>query len=335
MRFFPLPKITLFRRLISTECVSRALVALLTGASLVACGSQAPDKTRETLARRESPIAPAASPTAQEQFGAMKWPAGLPGPSVIGSYTRGCLARAQALPLDGGHWQVMRPSRNRYWGHPSLISFVERLSDNASKRGWHGLLVGDLGQPRGGPASSGHASHQIGLDVDIWLTAMPARRYSDAERETTQALSMLKNPSSRVQVDRKLFTPSQAMLIKQAARFDEVVRIFVNPAIKVALCRSAGRDRTWLGKVRPWRGHDEHMHVRLRCPQGETMCQQQDPPPDGDGCGEELASWMRSTDWLPGNGPEPVPAPVPMNALPDACVQVIQAPDVQRTAINP
>jgi len=31
-----------------------------------------------------------------------------------------------------------------------------------------------------------------------------------------------------------------------------VQRIFVNPAIKKALCREAGGDRAWLQKVRPW-----------------------------------------------------------------------------------
>ncbi len=330
MRFYSSPKINLPSR---SNFAGLLPLVVTISALLAACGSEAPEKGREIPAAPiEAPVPALAS--AQEQFGAAKWPAAVPGQSVIGSYTRGCLARAEGLPLDGAHWQVMRPSRNRYWGHPSLISFVERLADKAGKSGWRGLLVGDLGQPRGGPASSGHASHQIGLDVDIWLTAMPAQRYSDAEREATPAPSMVEFRRHKVQVDRRLFTSSQAMLIKRAAQFDEVTRIFVNPAIKKALCRSAGRDRAWLGKVRPWRGHDEHMHVRLRCPDGETMCQQQDPPPEGDGCGKELTSWLKSTDWLPGNGPEPAPPPVPLSALPDACVQVIQAPDAQRTAVN-
>ena len=327
-----LPKITLQRIAHGAAYMRPWLLACLAGMSLAACGSQAPDR-----ARPAPPTDQAISTlkSAQQLFGAARLPAALPGPSVIGSYARGCLARGEALPRDGAHWQVMRPSRNRYWGHPTLISFIERLADSAGRTGWRGLLVGDLGQPRGGPATSGHASHQIGLDVDIWLTAMPARRYSDAERETTPAPSMVKFHRRKVQVDRRLFTASQATLIKEAAESDEVVRVFVNPAIKKALCRSAGRDRAWLGKVRPWRGHDEHMHVRLRCPDGETMCQQQEPPPDGDGCGAELTSWLKNTDWLPSGGPEPVPPQISLNALPDACLRVIEAPDVERTAVNP
>lgn len=327
MRCCPSPKIVPSPRSRSTE---RALLILATAGLLVACGSEAPEKIQQTPAVAEPPIIVMGS--AQAQFSAVKWPAALPGASVIGSYTRGCLARGVALPLDGAHWQVMRPSRNRYWGHPSLVSFVERLADKASRSGWRGLLVGDLGQPRGGPAPTGHASHQIGLDVDIWLTPMPARLYSDVERETTPARSMLKLHT--ITVDRKLFTSAQATFIKRAAEFDEVTRIFVNPGIKKALCKGAGRDRAWLGKVRPWRGHDEHIHVRLRCPAGEAMCQAQDAPPDGDGCGKELTSWLKSTDWLPSAGPEPPIPPVPMSALPNACAQVVQAPDAQRTAVN-
>ena len=72
-------------------------------------------------------------------------------------------------------WQVMRLSRNRNWGHPKLVAFLERLAEKAKKVGWNGLLVGDMSQPRGGPMLTGHASHQVGLDADIWLTPMPDR----------------------------------------------------------------------------------------------------------------------------------------------------------------
>jgi penicillin-insensitive murein endopeptidase len=212
-----------------------------------------------------------------------------------------------------------------------LIAFIKELAERESKAGWHGLVVGDLGQPRGGPSPTGHASHQIGLDVDIWLTPMPERRFTDAERETTPAQSMLRPQS--IAVDRNRFTSAHAALIKRAAQFAEVERIFVNPGIKKALCDGAGSDRRWLAKVRPWRGHDEHMHVRLRCPAGEAMCEVQDPPPAGDGCGAELTSWLKSTDWLKPR-PEPRMQPIPMTALPATCTQVVRAPDAQQTAVN-
>jgi murein endopeptidase len=38
-------------------------------------------------------------------------------------------------------------SRNRNWGHPELIQFIEQLSETAARNGWRGLLIGDMAQP--------------------------------------------------------------------------------------------------------------------------------------------------------------------------------------------
>ncbi|MDX1607259.1 MAG: penicillin-insensitive murein endopeptidase, partial [Candidatus Competibacterales bacterium] len=92
-----------------------------------------------------------------------------PGPAQVhGFYSAGCVQGARPLALRGDHHQVMRPSRNRYYGHPALIDFIERLGRTAADHGVR-LLVGDLAQPRGGPMDSGHRSHQSGLDADIWF----------------------------------------------------------------------------------------------------------------------------------------------------------------------
>ena len=109
----------------------------------------------------------------------------------IGSYADGCLAGAVALPITGPAWQVMRLSRDRNWGTPRLIQFIERFGANAKKVGWNGLLIGDMSQPRGGPMISGHASHQIGLDADIWFTPMPDHVLSREEREMDGAVDMV------------------------------------------------------------------------------------------------------------------------------------------------
>src|ERR1700753_4058 len=76
-------------------------------------------------------------------------------PKVIGSYINGCLAGGEQMPITGDTWQVMRLSRNRYWGYPETIALIKRLAEKAHKdTGWNGILVGDIGQPRGGPALS-------------------------------------------------------------------------------------------------------------------------------------------------------------------------------------
>lgn len=257
---------------------------------------------------------------AKELFGAAATPAPVAGLRVIGSHAKGCLAGGVALPADGPAWQAMRLSRNRFWGHPALIDVIGRLAAAARADGWPGLLVGDVAQPRGGPMRTGHASHQIGLDADIWLTPMPPRVLSVAERESLSAVSMLRDGTRTV--DPARFTPAHAALIKRAAGFPEVSRIFVHPGIKQALCAQAGGDRGWLNKVRPWWGHDSHFHIRLACPPGEPLCRDQEPPPPGDGCGEELAWWLSDEPWQP--RPPPAP-PLRLADLPAECAAVLRA----------
>ena len=81
-------------------------------------------------------------------------------------------------------------------------------------------------------------------------------------------------------------------VIKAAAQDRQVQRIFVNAAIKKALCREAGKDRAFLHKVRPWWGHNYHFHVRIGCPAGSPDCKGQDPAGEGEGCGKDLDYWF-------------------------------------------
>ncbi|MBX2804772.1 MAG: penicillin-insensitive murein endopeptidase, partial [Hyphomicrobiales bacterium] len=184
-------------------------------------------------------------------------------------------------------------SRNRNWGHPQLVDLLERLAITAKEKdGWPGLLVGDLAQPMGGPMLTGHASHQIGLDADVWLNPMPDRKLSRKERENRSAVSML--AKDKVSVDPKIWTPEHAKLIKRAASYREVARIFVHPAIKKTLCEWADdKDRAWLRKIRPWWGHHYHFHIRISCPPGSPGCKDQPAVGRGDGCGKEVDGWLR------------------------------------------
>ena len=232
----------------------------------------------------------------------------------IGFYSRGCIAGAQPLPLDGDTWRVMRISRNRYWGNPVTIDFLERFSKKAATAGvWPGILVGDISQPRGGPMITGHASHQLGLDADIWLTPMPAN-LTKREREEMSAVEMVRPDG--LSVDPEHWSERQAGIIRFAAEEPEVTLIFVNAAIKKALCeKHAGEP--WMTKVRPWWGHDYHFHVRIRCPEGETACQNQGPPPPGDGCDKSLNWWF--TDEALHPKPGKPSQPLKMAQLPAAC----------------
>ncbi|MCP8938030.1 penicillin-insensitive murein endopeptidase [Alsobacter sp. SYSU M60028] len=263
-----------------------------------------------------------AEPAARDLFGAAGRPAALR-EGAIGSYARGCLAGGEMLPAEGPHWQAMRLSRNRNWGHPRLVSFLTAFSARVpALTGWPGLLVGDIAQPRGGPMRSGHASHQIGLDADIWLTPMPPRVLSRQEREDMEPVNLVAADGRDVIPER--WTPAHRALIRALAEQPGVERVFVNPAIKKALCREAGTDRDWLGKVRPIYGHNYHTHVRLACPAREAGCMRQTPPPGGDGCGAELAWWFTDEAMHP-KPSKPAP-PLTLAQLPPACRIVLSAP---------
>jgi len=262
---------------------------------------------------------------AKELFARKLLPAAGP-PRVIGAYNKGCIAGAKEMPITGDTWQVMRLSRNRNWGHPDLVALLKRLSRNAHKdAGWPGILVGDMGQPRGGPMLTGHASHQIGIDADVWLTPMPDHLLSREEREEMSATMMVRN--DRLDIDPNAWTPQHLAVIRDAALEPSVQRIFVNAAIKKALCREARGDRSWLHKVRPWYGHDYHFHIRMRCPPGSSQCEGQNEQSEDDGC-EELGYWFKDEVLHPPPPKEPPKPHTPMTLaqLPAACKQVLHAP---------
>src|SRR6202158_2496399 len=281
------------------------------------------------------PLPPLANPKdpklgAKELFGRKVLPAAMP-TRVVGFYAKGCIAGAEALPINGETWQVMRLSRNRNWAHPDLVALLKRLAAKAHKdAGWPGILVGDMSQPRGGPMLTGHASHQVGLDADIWLTPMPDRRLSRDEREEMSAVMMVR--ADRLDIDPSAWTPNHLMLIRDAALEPSVQRIFVNAAIKKALCREAKGNRSWLSKIRPWWGHDYHFHIRIKCPPGSTECESQPEPTDGEACSTaDRAYWFKGEvihPKPPAEPPKPKP-PMTLAQLPAACRKVLAAPDAQ------
>jgi penicillin-insensitive murein endopeptidase len=287
-------------------------------------------------------LASAAAPAAaQDPVPAKKLFAarGLPslGPTEsIGFYAKGCLMGGVAIPSDGPTWQVLHPSRNRRWGNPAMISLIERLSHDAhDKDGWNGLLIGDIAQPRGGPMLNGHASHQIGLDADIWLTPMPDRKLTDAERDHFPENNMLRKGSLYVD-DRVWNSAPHEALIMRAASYPEVERIFVHPGIKKKLCETWTGDRSLLSKIRPMYGHNYHFHIRIKCPPGSRTCTPQVAPPMDSGCGKPLADWFA----LLRPKPKPINPPIKkphkvvkpwyltMGNLPKACGMVLNAQSV-------
>ena len=227
-------------------------------------------------------------------------------PQSIGAYARGCLAGGVELPETGPTWQAMRLSRGRNWGHPELIEYIKRVSAKvADQTSWKGIYIGDMNQPRGGPMISGHASHQSGLDVDMWM--LPAKRLNLSKKQRESISSISVRSSDQTQINSN-WTLDHLRVMKIAASDKAVDRIFVTPPVKIFLCENVKGDRRWLQKIRPYWGHHYHFHVRLKCPKGSKFCEKQTPTVSqlskgGLGCDKTLEWWV--TDAL--NPPEPDP----------------------------
>lgn len=249
-----------------------------------------------------------------------------PGPTrSIGSYANGCIAGARSLPPDGTGYQVMRLTRGRFYGNPELIDYITSLGNYAAKH--HSVvLIGDMGQPRGGPITGGHSSHQTGLDVDIWYTHPDSAITSSLtleEREELSAGSLVLADES--DIDGMQWNNFIVSLLRKAASDKNVDRIFVHPVIKRKLCAVA-KGSAWLRKIRPWWDHNDHFHVRLKCPPGDKDCLPQPPVPSGDGCDATLVWWFSDEAKAEKNKPHDIAmTETPMKAMPAACGAVLTA----------
>ncbi len=249
---------------------------------------------------------------AKQLFGAVKEPS-QQAPESFGFYSKGCLAGGVELPETGPTWQAMRLSRNRNWGHPVLVGYIKRLSAKVARvPGWEAMLTG-------------HASHQIGLDADIWMLPPSRLDLTAAERESLSSISTRRARGAYVGEN---WTRQHMEVLRLAASDPAVARIFVFPGAKVWMCNNATGDRSWLRKIRPWYGHHYHFHVRLSCPDGDRICKDQPPPPSGDGCAD-AQGWvdriLNPPPPDPDAKPKPPRAPLTLADLPSQCTSVLHS----------
>ena len=286
--------------------LSRILKISALTLALAACGGGG----RDISGAREAPLPTIGSSggalsgvQAKKLFGAKTSPSAQ-SPAAFGGYAKGCMAGGVQLPETGPTWQAMRLSRNRNWGHPEMIDFLRKLSAFAARQpGWEGLYIGDISQPRGGPMLTGHRSHQIGLDADIWMLPPQSLALSVKQRENISSISTRRANGAYVNSS---WTPQHHAILREAARDPRVERIFVFPGAKVQMCDDERGDRAYLRKIRPWYGHHYHFHVRLSCPRGQAGCTPQAATPAGDGCAD-AREWQRNIL----NPPPPKPGTTP------------------------
>jgi penicillin-insensitive murein DD-endopeptidase len=245
------------------------------------------------------------------------------GPALsIGTCSCGCLQGAATLPASGPGYEVLRLGRNRRYGHPTLVAYVQRLAAAAQKAKLGLVVVGDLSQPRGGPTPSGHRSHQTGLDADVGYVAPAGVRAGRLAARARERLSPPAVVNGKTHEKTPAWTPKIVELLALAAADAAVDRIFVDPGIKKMLCEGPAAKAPWQARLRPWWSHHDHFHVRLACPADSPLCVRQEAPPD-DGCGATLDWWFSDDAAATRTKKKDAEAVEPEPALPPACAGVM------------
>ena len=168
--------------------------------------------------------------------------------SALGTYSAGALSGGVRLPAESRAfltWDpVLRRSPNRpwrRWGTALLVRAVLTVTGDFHAAHPHAprVLVGDLSRPHGGDFGPrfgyiGHASHQNGLDVDIYYP----------------------------RADRREIAPRDARDIDRARSQELVNRFLAVGAALIFVGPNTGLAGP-PGRVEPLVHHDNHLHVRL------------------------------------------------------------------------
>lgn len=167
---------------------------------------------------------------------------------AVGLPYAGRLVGGVPFPPEGegfGTWDpVLKRSPNRLWRRYATVRTVSRvLSVLAAYRAAHPtsprILVGDLSRPHGGEfgrrfGGLGHASHQNGLDVDVYYPRVD--RLEQAPRRPEQ-------------VDLARSQDLVDLFLRAGAQ-----KVFVGPNLRLRGPRS---------RVIPLVHHDDHLHARF------------------------------------------------------------------------
>jgi penicillin-insensitive murein endopeptidase len=296
--------------------IASALLITLLAADAGAPDARAPDAAVSRNVRNMGVVA--------KQWRGLLKPAAGPALS-IGTCSCGCLQGAATLPVSGRGYETLRLGRNRRYGHPNLVAYIQRVAAAAARAKLGLMVVGDLSQPRGGPTPSGHRSHQTGLDVDLGYVAPPGAR-AKMPADVREHLSPPEVVDAKTHEKKSAWKPTIAKLLAIAAADPAVDRIFVDPGIKKLMCEGATARAPWQSRLRPWWNHHDHFHVRLKCPPDSPQCVPQEPPPN-DGCGASLAWWFSDDATATRTKKREAAAAEPEPTLPTACEALVQAND--------
>ncbi len=239
----------------------------------------------------------------------------------IGTYNNGCILNPVELK-QGANFEKPRLSRRNNFANPEMIKFIEDLSGDVNKKYGKKLLVADISKNKGGRIPSLHASHQIGLDADIWYKLYdPKQNLNESNIETLSPTDMVSSDGKKIS---EYWSADNENILRMAARNNNVDRIFVNAAIKKQFC-SKYKDEIWQRKIRAWWGHNEHFHVRLKCPANSPECVMTVGAVNVDGCDSSLNWWFSDEALHPQAKKEaPISEKEIFSRLPKRCQEILK-----------
>jgi murein endopeptidase len=236
----PVPAFRIRRRIATATALGSTFTAFIALAA-VGVASSPSDRPRATAGGASDGVQQVLGPeTANDrQHGHVRWR----NSRALGAPTAGTLRNATKLPAEGRHFVSWDPDRHRSPGPPwrrygtdRLVRVVLRVAaDYAHKYpGAPRLTIGDLSRRRGGNFKSAHASHENGLDADIYYPRRDGRE---------------RPPASVGEIDMKLAQDLVNRFVRAGAQY-----VFVGPNTSLT-----GRR----GVVMVWPNHDNHLHVRM------------------------------------------------------------------------
>jgi penicillin-insensitive murein endopeptidase len=210
---------------------------------------------------------------------------------AFGVYDRGSLEHADKIPLLGEGYLKIFQDRDRGYGTLDLISVIVAAAKEIHRDipATEAVQVGDVASKMGGRLGR-HGSHQNGLDADIAYFKKDHRVMNVARSSAGETGFDEKFVDRRGNVIPNFDIEANWRFIQILVATKQVDRIFADQHIKREFCRYAvakGMREEWketLRKIRHWKNHQDHMHVRVTCPPNSPMCKPIPTIPEGDGC---------------------------------------------------
>lgn len=205
----------------------------------------------------------------------------------IGTPNQGLLEDAECLPESGeGYMQLFRDMQ-RIWGATPMIDMIQKTAADMSRRypGRDRLQVEDISAENGGDID-GHGSHENGLDVDLGFFKVNGIEHDPRATGQMYAPKMVEGgrPTANFDLERNW------ELMKTLHRHGNVQKVFIDQVLKNEMCRYAKSKGDYNSNIQVLRSlrhetnHQDHIHVRLRCPANAKKCVNLPDPPAGSGC---------------------------------------------------